>query len=246
MTAYYEALHLPPFVGRLVKSAQGPGAQFVFSPTRLVQAHLYTAGLQIRCEEAIRIKLPQRCSCGFDVSNKVRTALVTGHLLSCVHNQGFTFTNRHHKIVRAIASVLAAFHLTSVQEPRFLSPTLRPDLYVHAATPIILDITVVDPALNHTVDEIADKRASEKHNKYDSLAERNGAIFFPIVLETYGSLHRECEVFFSLVAREVPEALRPALKRALRTAMQLALVEGNAKILYKAAHRLQEFAASWW
>jgi hypothetical protein len=110
----------------------------------------------------------------------------------------------------------------------------------------MLDITVVDPALNHHVADLSEVRASEKHKKYDSLAGQHGATFYPIVIEAYGALHRECERFFVDVAKELPDALRPALKRALRTCIQQALIEGNAKVLYNAAFRLQEFAASWW
>jgi hypothetical protein len=206
MSSHYAALSLPPFVERVLQSSQGPGALACFSPYKHILPQVYVSGIQHRCLQPLRDKLPAHCSCGFDVSNKVHLAIVQAHLLSCTHNFGYTFTNRHHRIVQAIFDVLAAYHVGAVKEPTFLSATLRPDLFVRTHKPILVDVTVVDPANHYTVKDLAERRAVEKHAKYDGLAESHNALFFPFVMESFGATHRECELFSAKVAQELPEA----------------------------------------
>ena len=256
----YEALSLPPFVGRLVRAAQGPTAKDVIAPTLAVKAHNCVHGMQVRCgipEDHV----PHVCSCGHvfcpDVDEdaevpeslmalkRIETAVYrNGHLMTCPHNDGFNKTCRHHAIVHAIKRVLDVFHVYSTHEPSYLSYVLRPDLHVSGRFASIIDVTVVDSVMSGLLDALQ-TAANEKHVKYDALAEHHKLRFFPVVIDTYGALHEESLKFISRVAKSVSEHLRRDFRNQMQSAIQHALVQGNAQVIDEAVNRLQHRCGVW-
>jgi hypothetical protein len=118
---------------------------------------------------------------------------------------------------------------------------------VHTTPPITIDVSITDPL---KVGEGAlNTKAAEKHQHYDAFAERLGVLFYPFVLETYGTSHAECDLFVRKVASELPTPLRGPFRKRLVVAVQQALLIGNAQVARSAAERTLNHASSatrWW
>ena len=99
-----------------------------------------------------------------------------------------------------------------------------------------------DPTL-HTALE---SRALQKHDKYDVLAETHNARFFPLCMETYGTMHREYDNFITTLTSDVPRGLRSTLRSLLYIRAQQALMTGNARILRATHARLKNQSYTWW
>lgn len=137
-------------------------------------------------------KLPDHCTCGHQLGD-LTAPYSNGHLLTCIHNFGYTSTNRHHCVVRAIQAVCDAFNFTTVREPSNLHPTLRPDLLVSVVPPVLIDVSIVCPVLAAS-DLAVDTRATEKSAKYDGMASDLNAVTTRS-LPTLGSLERVYSVY---------------------------------------------------
>jgi hypothetical protein len=235
-----------PFVGRLVSSSTGPWSSAAFVPNVRLCASDFVTGVRIRCGLPATAMLPTSCTCGFAYAG-VNTLVVNSHLLSCPHNVGNNWTTRHHGVTRAIQRVLTDFHIPSVVEPSYLERGRRPDLIVLSAPPITVDVSVTDPLL--VGPEALAKRAQQKHEHYDDFARRIGVAFFPLIFETYGAVHPECDAFVRKVALDLPHALRGLFRRRVVVAIQHALLTGNAQVARTAAERAlghDTHASRWW
>jgi hypothetical protein len=241
LDTHYSSLPLPTYIGQLIRAASGEGARRAITPTISVRPHEYVHALQLRCGFGAFVKQDE-CTCGAALHHE--PAFRNGHLLTCAHNVGFNKTLRHHGITMAIKSVLSEFHVWSVAEPTYLSNALRPDLHVAGRRNCIIDVTVVDSvlALNDRALEVA---AEKKHAKYDKLAESHDMLFFPVVVDTYGTLHADAIRFIKRVAGEIEPALRGALVTKMKVAVQMALLRGNARIVDEAMTRLRQKVGFW-
>jgi hypothetical protein len=145
----------------------------------------------------------------------------------------------------AIKDVLYAFRLTSVRENYKLDPTRRPDLHIISLRQqVIIDVTVVDD-VNSANPGLMDDAAVEKHKHYDDLAQRLGFRFFAVPMSSYGKLHEETHKFIEHMARQVGAHKRSELRTALRTAIEHALLDGNADIVDHTMARLCDRVGDW-
>jgi hypothetical protein len=226
-----------PFVGHAVLSAIGFGANTILETSMCATAPVdFVVGLKIRLGLPVCRMLPERCSCGF-LLRGVHPLLVHSHLLSCVHNTGINKTTRHHMVVRALQDTCHEFHLCTVREPKFLHPTLRPDLIITGTEATLIDVSIVDP-LHAPPGRALDKRVQDKMDKYDVL---NGprTLFFSFCLEVFGTMHHTTLSFLHHVARDLPPSMRSTFIRRALQAAQRALLLGNARVVLHAEARLQ-------
>jgi hypothetical protein len=80
-------------------------------------------------------------------------------------------------------------------------------------------------------------RVKEKHDRYDTLAETLNARFFPVVFDVYGAMHQEAISFMQTSAQLLRPSDRGSFVRELLKSVQVALIAGNAKIIWNALMR---------
>lgn len=239
--AEYAKLSLPPFVELQLSAAQGLHADAVITPTTTINHQQYVHGWQLRCGVA-ELHVPSSCSCGHDFDTE--GVFRNGHLLTCHENTKKTMTTRHDGIALAIQRVLSVYMVNSFWAPHYLSASLIPDLHISSFINAIVDVTVSDSVLQMDRDLLI-ARAKEKHLKYDSLAELHRYKFYALVIDTYGAMHGEFDKFIDDMSREMPRHLRGGFCREMRSAIQLALLRGNAEIAEQAVLRLNKRHGVW-
>lgn len=184
--------------------------------------------------------MPAKCKCGAVFADS------PDHFHSCVKARRGGVTVRHN-IVRDCLVAIARDHRLSVTvEPIYDSAgagsdRLRPDLTVVSAAAIsMVDVTISNAAspsnAQLTPTQLLNKRARDKHNKYDRLAEAVRAKFVPFVLTSSGGLGDEAlELVRELVMRGAhahhdDQTVLAKVQFALRR-LSMAVHRGNARMI---------------
>jgi hypothetical protein len=168
---------------------------------------------------------------------------------------GVPITDRHNRILAIIASFCQLILLPVRTEPGGLdhSSNKRPDLQISLPDRILLgDVTIVHPSSKSNRDvasakgvaAVGDLSAARKSKKYDKLASSAEMDLLPIVLYTYGGLHRSTTKFI----KSLVDSLDPAtclvskleFKQALKEHIAIALQRGNADVMIRASQRQRD------
>jgi hypothetical protein len=242
----YKEISLPPFVGLLLRSAQGSTASDTIRVTSEHSAHDIIQGIRLRCGILPR-HVPFECTCGFVFGSSPSPIPTIGHLLTCEHNLGENKTTRHHSIAKAMISVLGQYRLTTIFNQWRLDPKreLIPDMHVLSSKrQVITDLTIVDEVAANS-SALLDEAAKTKHEKYDALAEFVKMDFYALPISAYGRLHRETSKFIYKMSEKLPKHRRRDFRSEIKQAIQHNLLVGNSVIIDKALARLCERVGEW-
>jgi hypothetical protein len=225
------------FDGVLAESAAWQGADGLLRPVPSMPPHEYITAIKLKCGLPVANKLPSRCTCSFKFGDH-SVFDVNRHIITCPHNSGKCVTTRHTNVLYGISSVLRLYNIHNKVEPSDLSKTLRPDIHLVCTTPpAIIDFTVVDD-IGSDVGKSLDDRADLKNSKYGDLAESLAFRLFPVVVNTFGSVHVAAERFFAFCAKFAPHGMCSALHDDLRRVVQSKLAQGNAQVIHHTLGRL--------
>jgi hypothetical protein len=188
--------------------------------------------------------MPTTCICGFQFTED------WDHLHSCNQLKSKLTTTRHDLIKTTYARVMSLANVMNVVEPRWISRSVndarRPDLLAYlGATCTLIDVSVVHPAApswqkraskNPLV--AAKSREKLKTRKYEDLAKSEGAIFYPLVFESYGAIGPESRVGIQELAEAIAESkpgdskrVYPVVIGQIMHSLSVALQRGNAAIV---------------
>jgi hypothetical protein len=126
----------------------------------------------------------------------------------------------------------------------------RPDIQISLPDRTLLgDVTITHPSSKSNRDVVAAKgvaavgdiSAARKNSKYDKLAASAEMEFSPIVLYTYGGLHRSTTKFIKSLVDSLDPATclvsRLEFKQALKEQIAIAVQRGNADVMINASQR---------
>jgi hypothetical protein len=177
------------------------------------------------------------------------------HSLSCMPLSGAPITDRHNRILAIIASFCQLILLPVRTEPGGMdhSSKKRPDLQISLPDRIVLgDVTITHPSSKSNRDvvhakgvaAVGDLSANNKNRKYDKLAAAIEMEFLPIVLYTYGGVHRSTTKFIKRLVDSLDPATclvsRFEFKQALKEHIAIAVQRGNAEVMIGASQRQRE------
>jgi len=193
--------------------------------------------------------LPANCAC-----MKAHALEDPHHFHACVKLRRTAVTNRHDALVQAVARIVREAGVVALVERAVydeLGKRLRPDaqLCFTDGTELV-DVSCICPCASSHVSEAsakqgaaAVKRGKEKSTKYDALAEGEGKVFVPLVLETPGALGLGLEQLIDRLAvlhsAAFPSSARPssvdeAERRFIffaKATLSVTLQRGNAHVL---------------
>ncbi len=147
-------------------------------------------------------------------------------------------------IVRQIASFVRSAGGSVFIEPKYLEGK-RADAQIYFTSDIsLMDAQITHPAAPYyaistniasTPLGTARSREVAKHAKYDKQAKKEGASFYPFVMETYGGLGREANVLIQKISKMAAEISPFPINRNLSTtrmmkALGITLQKGNALV----------------
>jgi hypothetical protein len=78
----------------------------------------------------------------------------------------------------------------------------------------------------------------DKHRKYDDLAQRHECRFRPLVISTYGIIHRELLAAVCELAIDLPGSLRGMFIADVLAHIQLGLIAGNGRVILQSKKRI--------
>ena len=243
LNAHYVNLSDLPFVEDHVRAVQGRTAGdtlYVSAPVpgKPISTHHFAQGMRLRLG-VLPPKLPMECTCGYYFGALPQPNAASIHLLNCRENFGRTSTTRHNKVLQAIGDVLAMYNITAVMRGLRnldVEGRLIPDMRVFLRKIVLVDLTVVDDV--YGAKDKLKEASDEKHQKYDDLAEKLGAVFFALPVSAYGRLGDDTYRFVEHVAKAVDIYKRAEFKRTLKCAMQHALLEGTSEVIDSTLQRL--------
>src|SRR6185437_15124018 len=151
-------------------------------------------------------RLPIGCKCGAVLNPD------PAHFLSCKLLKRTIVTARHDMIVRQIASFVRSAGGSVFIEPKYLEGK-RADAQIYFTSDIsLMDAQITHPAApyyaisTNIASTTARSREVAKHAKYDKQAKKEGASFYPFVMETYGGLGREANVLIQKISKMSAES----------------------------------------
>jgi hypothetical protein len=170
---------------------------------------------------------------------------------------GVPITDRHNRILAIIASFCQLILLPVRTEPGGIdhSTNKRPDLQISLPDRTILgDVTIIHPSSKSNRDvasargvaAVGDLSAARKSKKYDKLASSVEMDLLPIVLYTYGGLHKSTTKFIKSLVDSLDPATclvsRLEFKQALKEQIAITLQRGNAELMIRASQRQRDSA----
>jgi hypothetical protein len=168
---------------------------------------------------------------------------------------GVRITDRHNRILAIIARFCQLILLPVRTEPGGIDHTSnkRPDLQISLPDRTLLgDVTITHPSSKSNrgvasakgVAAVGDLSATSKNGKYGELAASAEMEFLPIVLYTYGGLHRSTNKFIKSLVDSLDPATclvsRLEFKQALKEHIAIALQRGNAEVMISASQRQRD------
>lgn len=187
------------------------------------------------------INAPLHCRC--DSTKQIRD---TQHPHVCPLVRKNAVYTRHQFILRTLdACARLAGAITTTSPPINFQRTANegniiPDLFINTGTSkYMIDVSIIYPAadshsaLASTAQcAAATKRENEKREKYDRIAIRNGFIFVPFVIESFGAIGKCADQLIKELANCTNDASNSSyFKRRLSIALQ----RGNALIAQEGA-----------
>lgn len=186
------------------------------------------------------------CGCGASIAED------PSHHLSCKRLSA-QWTFRHRRLQVLLKDLAGMANIEAWLEPGVGEERERADvLFCFASCNTLVDVSVVHIlASTHRAKAakplaVAEAVETDKLNKYEQLAKREGRAFFPLVLESLGGIGKLGDEFLSLFSREVAVDLAdavfgghplPFMRRALGTQLQFC----NANILLRGARLARGF-----
>lgn len=179
-----------------------------------------------------------RCACGFLLSQDP-----ANHFLSCKKACGSKIIARHDRLNREMQAIANELGISCSNE-RILHNHKRLDAdytLPHLAEVIGTDWSVVHPASSsfqasqaRTVPGYAAQhRANRKTAKYDAQVRKQGGIFLPLVVETFGGFHQSVLKLLIEMRKAAEMNGAPSIPplAALRNRLAAVLIQGNAEIV---------------
>jgi hypothetical protein len=169
------------------------------------------------------------------------------HALSCLKVRKTEVNMRHNVIRNEITDTANKLGCTALVEPQDLSSQKRADTHIITPTGDVLwvDTSIVHPAAPTWIKRgsaerklaAADKRATEKHVRYDPSAAEQEAGFIAAVAETYGGFNGEFVALAKRITRFAEREGCPwTVKEAyteLISSIAVGIQRGNARVIQR-------------
>ena len=167
------------------------------------------------------------------------------HWQSCLQVRGRFVTHRHNFILNTLGTLIRDCNGAVWIEPRVITAAgrrsagdqrgLRPDAIAATATArYMIDVSVVHPTAPSYAHrpKSAATREADKVRVYGAYSQREGCVFVPFVLESYGAWGARAADFLHVLSRAAsPDPLvTSAYYRRACVAISVALQRGNAHI----------------
>lgn len=184
-------------------------------------------------------KLPKaRCACGFLLANDP-----VDHLMTCKKANQSAIIKRHDRLNKTLQQIADELGLAPINE-RILANGKRLDgdyALPHMAEVLATDWSVAHSASSSYANTQATTvpgyaslhRANRKIVKYDAQVKKQGGVFLPLIVETFGGFHKnviKVLIEFRKAAENAGHPNVPSLV-SLRHRLSAALVTGNYQIV---------------
>jgi hypothetical protein len=179
-----------------------------------------------------------RCVCGFLLAQDPMN-----HFMSCKKACGSDIIARHDKLNKELQAIAKELGVNFTNE-RILHNRKRLDAdYVlpHIAQVLGTDWSVVHPASSsfqasqarEVPGYASQHRANRKTTKYDAQVRKQGGIFLPLIVETFGGFHQNVIKLLIELRKAAELSGHPEVPSVatLRNRLSAVLIQGNAQIV---------------
>ena len=183
---------------------------------------------------------PIACTCGVLCTTDKE---IIAHAIKC-HRMSQIHEGRRHTFLKSdLVNIARSYGIVSTIEPTNYhyngDVKKRPDITFHVMPkPIVTDVTIVTPKDN--TGSAAIEAASNKNKIHYDACAREGHVFIPFAMETYGHFDERCFDLIKKLSYAVPHSEQSAFKRDMHAAASTAMAEYRARAVTNACTPVQQ------
>lgn len=173
---------------------------------------------------------PCKCDCGAVITSDEGQI---HHTFTCDRFTSATHTVRHNMVRDAIAREVRAYQFATVIEPTcyaYEAGKKRPDLLIHASTPIAIDFTIVQP--DAEPGKAAERADQHKIDTHRVACQAKGHIFTPAACEMYGTIGKGFTTLFAQLTRDMIPGYHFEFKQHMMRTTANTLAKSRAAALF--------------
>ena len=173
---------------------------------------------------------PCKCDCGAVIRDDQEQI---SHTFRCNVFTRINHTTRHNMLRDEICRVANSFGITTSKEPtiyHYQAGKKRPDILFHTSTPLVTDVTIVQPTERPgDASAIAD---DEKTKTHADAAKALGHTFIPGACETYGLIGSNLTKLVQTISNDLPPQFRYAFRLTMTRSIATAMARGRASGIF--------------